>query len=134
MRPRIRQELDGLRSLWPGIEHKAMDDGDWFRIPSYDFPPGWELDGGPCSAAPIIFTATAAYPAGEPYAFWAPAKLTFGGATPSSTTPATNAAFGDECLQFSWAPDGTWIVGGTDAGSNLSAWARSFTRRLEQGI
>lgn len=119
--------------MWSDIEHKETDDGDWFRIPSYAFPEGWELNGVQCTSAPILFTANAAYPAGEPYAFWAPAELMFRGTAPNNATKVTNAAFGGEWLQISWAPDGTWIVGGIDSGSNLTAWARSFARRLEQG-
>lgn len=134
MRPRIAQELALLRRTFGDVEHVELDGNDWFRIAKYLFPTGWTIDGDPVDQAPIVFMANASYPTGEPYGFWTPANLQFGGAVPINTTVTENAAFGGNWTQFSWAPDGTWCTSSIlSGGSNLNDWARSFLIRLLEG-
>jgi hypothetical protein len=133
--PRIQRELELLREVWPEVEHVERPGEDWFKLPRYRFPPGWLLNGQPVEAAPVLFMANASYPTGDPYAFWAPVGLTFGGTAPNNVTETTNPAFGGTWLQFSWTPDGDWRpTDVVERGSNLRVWAQSFSERLEEGV
>lgn len=134
MRARIEQELTLLRRYYPDIEHKEAGGEDWFRLPSYPFPPGWLLNGAEVVTAPIVFKVTAAHPGADPYAFLTPAGLTFKGTAPGSTGAGSCPAFDGAWLQFSWSPDGTWTpTANIEKGSNLYSWVRSFAKRLAEG-
>lgn len=133
MRPRLAREFDGLIRSFGVAEHKAADDGDWFLLPDFILPEGWELDGAPALHAPIAFRISAGYPTAEPYGFLAPNSLRFRGALPENCTENQTCPFPGTWLQFSWAPEGWFPAPDGDAGPTLSSWARSFSERLKQG-
>jgi len=133
MRARIEQELALLRQYYPDVEHSHIAGEDWFRIPRYCFPPGWCIDSEPVSTAPIAFKIVAAYPAGEPYGFFTPAKANFNGQAPNNAAPASGVPFGGDWHHFSWAPDGWSPTNEVRMGSNLLVWVRSFAQRLAEG-
>ena len=134
MRDRIEQELALLRERYPDIEHQEHAGEDWFRLPHYHFPEGWCINGEPISEAPIVFKIGAAYPSGEPYGFAAPAGINFKGSSPGNPGSPVSPPFDGSWQHFSWAPDGSWApTAEVRNGSNLSTWARSFARRLEEG-
>lgn len=135
MRQRIKEELDLLRQYYGEVEHKEHGGEDWFRLPRYQFPSGWRIGDAPICEAPLIFKVVAAYPAAEPYSFFAPAGINFNGASPKNVGALVDTPFGGPWQQFSWAPDRTW--GPTDdahKGSNLLTWVRSFAQRLREGV
>lgn len=133
MRARIEQELTLLRERYPEIEHKEHAGEDWFRLPRYPFPAGWRINGDPVAEAAIVFKIVAAYPSGEPYGFAAPAGINFNGKPPTNAGSPVNYPFEGSWQHFSWAPDGWAPTSDARNGSNLVAWVRSFTRRLEEG-
>jgi hypothetical protein len=134
MRDRIAQELDLLRSSYPDVEHIEHNGEDWFRLPTYRFPPGWQTGASPVTTAPIVFKISPGHPAQEPYGFLAPTGLNHGGAAPNNTSVVGGVPFEGSWIQFSWAPDGTWTPASDPAkGSNLLSWAWSFSDRLKQG-
>lgn len=134
MRPRIAEELQLLRETFGKVDHVEADGNDWFRIKRYAFPPGWTKDGLPVELEQVLFNANSSYPTGDPYAFWTPTGLKFNDQVPEAGE-VSNSAFGGQWLQFSWAPDGTWRAGSTvKSGSNLTDWAKSFAKRLAEGV
>lgn len=134
MRPRISEELALLRQTFGEVDHAEADGNDWFLIKRYSFPPGWTVNGAPVLEGEVIFNANASYPTGDPYAFWTPSELKFNGQPPNNATEVETTPFGGKCLQFSWAPDGTWSPGSNvEGGSNLVDWAKSFALRLAEG-
>ena len=134
MRLRIEQELALLREFHPKIEHKEHGGEDWFRLPSYPFPPGWRIKEQAITEAPIAFKIVAAYPTGEPYGFAAPAGINFNGKPPGNTDSSVIVPFERMWCHFSWAPDG-WEPTTSDVrkGFNLLIWVQSFSHRLEEG-
>lgn len=134
LRDRIKQELELLRQHFPGIQHQQHSGEDWFLIPDYLFPIGWQIGKEPIEKASIVFKAGAAYPGGEPYGFCAPAGINFKGTPPNNTGTAVSPPFSGVWQHFSWAPDGGWAPGADVAkGHNLLVWVRSFARRLKEG-
>ncbi|MDX2186714.1 MAG: hypothetical protein SFV32_07270 [Opitutaceae bacterium] len=134
MRPRIQQELALLRRDFGTVDYAESAGEDWFLLPDYGYPPGWNLNGKPVVRAPVSFKLAATYPAANPYAFMTPAGLTFGDAAPGNTTVAPAGPFPGSWLLFSWQPDGNWQpAANADEGSNLLSWARSFATRLKEG-
>lgn len=133
MRARIEQELALLQKFYPDIEHRERDGEDWFRLPRYPFPPGWQIGSEPVEAEAIVFKIVAAYPTGEPYAFAARAGITFKGAPPNNASSGVATPFEGSWQQFSWAPDGWTPTADPAVGSNLLAWVRSFAERLKGG-
>lgn len=133
MRPRIEQELVLLRKHYPDIEHKEDSGEDWFRLPRYPFPTGWQIGDKPIEAAPVAFKIVASYPTGEPYGFAAPGGINFKGTPPQQTGSAVSPPFEGSWQHFSWAPDGWAPTADAAAGSNLFAWVRSFAQRLKEG-
>lgn len=135
MRARIESELALLRERYPDVEHVEHAGEDWFRLPTYPFPPGWQIGGEPVlRTAPIFFKVNAGYPSAEPYAFATPAPITYQGTAPQNVSPAAAPPFGGQWTQFSWAPDGGWVPSADPSkGSNLVAWVRGFHQRLAQG-
>ena len=135
MRPRISEELGLLRSAFGEVDHAEDAGNDWFRLTCYLFPAGWTGDGEAIEHAAILFNANAAYPTGDPYGFWTPAGVLFNGQPPKDVTEVGNPVFEGQWTQFSWAPDETWRPGSTvESGSNLTDWARSFAKRLAEGV
>ncbi len=134
MRARIEHELALLRERYPDVEHVEHAGEDWFRLPTYAFPPGWRIGSEAVQTSPLFFKVNAGYPTAEPYAFAVPAGINHQGTAPQNASPAAAPPFGGEWTQFSWAPDGGWSPS-SDAskGANLVAWARSFSRRLAEG-
>jgi hypothetical protein len=135
MRPRISEELALLRETFGEVDHEEADGNDWFRINRYQFPSGWTKNGEPITVDEILFNAQTSYPTGDPYGFWTPTGLMFNGESPQNASEVDNTVFGGRRLQFSWAPDGTWRPGSTiKDGSNLTDWAKSFAKRLAEGV
>jgi hypothetical protein len=133
MRPRIQQELPLLTARYGGLRHEQLPNVDWFLLPCYPLPTGWEQQGSPVSSAPIAFSVNVSYPVGEPYAFLVPAGLQFRGATPVNSTPAGPCPFNGPWLQLSWSPVVWKPTATVENGSNLLIWARSFATRLREG-
>jgi hypothetical protein len=134
MRARLAEELDLLRHCYPDVEHKEVGGEDWFRLPRYAFPAGWEIGGNMIDTGAIVFKIGASYPIGEPYGFATPAGIAFKGAAPGNTGSPVSPPFDGEWQHFSWAPDSSWAPNADPAmGSNLLAWTRSFAERLREG-
>lgn len=134
VRPRIAEELALLRTSYPDIGHQESGGEDWFRIPSYPYPPGfWNR-----TSSALCIRAASGYPGTTPYAFWVPRGiLTAAGEPPSDYDPnATEPPFVEPAGwgRFSWTQDQGWkLTDDPKTGSNLLQWARSCRRRLEQG-
>src|SRR5260221_8511454 len=106
MRPRIEEELVLLRRYYPEIVYKEHAGEDWFQIPRYLFPAGWQINGIAVSEASIVFKISAAYPTAEPYGFSTPSGISFCGNQPQNAGPAAGYPFEGGWQHFSWAPDG----------------------------
>jgi hypothetical protein len=134
MRPRIEQELALLREHYADLEHQEHGGEDWFRLLTYPFPDGWQLASASITSASVVFRVGIAYPAGEPYGFYAPAGINFSGNAPTNPGSGANPPFDGAWQHFSWAPDGSWApTADVRRGSNLLTWARSFGQRLREG-
>lgn len=131
---RIEGEMLLLRQQFPEIEHIHEGGEDWFRIKDYPVPDGWQRGALAVAVVTVIFKITAAYPSGQPYGFLTPADFNFKGTTPNNTSAGVNTPFGTNMLQFSWQPEEWKPAHVLVNGSNLLAWARSFTRRLKEGV
>jgi hypothetical protein len=135
MRPRIQQELALLTPVYPGVKHAELNGEDWFLLPSYRLPPSWRVHGTPVETADLCFKLGPAYPTGEPYAFLLPTGINFNGQAPANAGPATGVPFPGDWMQFSWSPQAGWTPAAQAGdGSNLLAWARSFSQRLKEGV
>ncbi len=133
-RARIEQEFAVLQEHYADVEHTEQGGEDWFRLPSYPFPAGWQVGSAPITSGAIAFRIGAAYPSGEPYGFYAPAGINFEGCAPSNPGSGVNPPFAGAWQHFSWAPDGTWAAtADVRRSSNLLSWARSFGQRLQEG-
>ena len=134
MRGRIERELHLLREYFTHIDHIEHGGEDWFRLGCYAYPPGWRIADAEVVTAPVIFKVGAAYPTAEPYGFYGPAGLNFGGSPPGNPGSGPQPPFQGAWQHFSWAPDGTWTpAADVPRGSNLLIWARSFADRLREG-
>lgn len=133
MRPRLAQEFAAVRAWFPDIEHVENGGEDWFRLPRYPCPTGWQIDATPVETLEIVFRLTAAYPQGEPYGFATRSNITYKGGAPNNAGTAIAPPFEGAWQQFSWAPDGWNPTGDIRQGSNLLAWVRSFAKRLQEG-
>ena len=134
MRPRIAQELDLLRRVYGDVQHIEEAGEDWFCLPGYPVPKGWQIDGHAVRSARVALLVKADYPSAAPYGFLMPAGITFEGSPPGSTgAPPKEVPFPGEWLHFSWAAE-KWEAG-SDAceGSNLVEWCGSFSVRLKEG-
>jgi hypothetical protein len=135
MRARIEAELALHRAVYGRVEHAEADGEDWFRLPAYSGPPGWERGGEPVAVTPVSFLVKADYPGAAPYGFLVPAGMTFGGTAPQNTSgPPKPVPFAGDWLHFSWAVDDWKATGDPGRGSNLVAWCRSFATRLKEGV
>jgi len=134
MRARIEQELALLREHYPDVEHKELDGEDWFRLPRYGFPPGWQVGQTAIEESEIAFQVKADYPGAPPYGFLVPTNLNFKGAAPTNTgAPPKQPPFAGNWLHFSWSVDDWSAKADGRKGSNLLAWSRSFSQRLKEG-
>ena len=135
MRPCIEAEFALLRGTFGEVQHAEEAGEDWFRLPSYAVPPGWQLDRVPAAAVPIAFLVKADYPTAAPYGFLTPAGFTFNGAPPQNTGgPPKPVPFAGNWLHFSWTAEEWRPATEPGKGSNLVAWCRSFAVRLREGI
>ena len=134
MRPRIAQEFDLLKLVYSEVEHIEEAGEDWFRLPRYPVPHGWQIGKLAVETAPVAFLVKANYPGAAPYGFLMPAGITFEGASPGSTgNPPNPVPFPGKWLHFSWSVS-NWAAGSNASqGSNLVAWCRSFRIRLKEG-
>lgn len=130
---RLEQELALLRTAYPDLEYRLVDEAHWIRIPSYAVPAGWAHEDVAVVAAEIAFQIPAQ--AGQaPYAFYVrpPFTLAVGG-TPSNYTATATTPWGSDFAQFSWSPNETWMPkADIRAGANMLNFARSFAERLRE--
>lgn len=133
MRERIAEELELLREFYPSVEHRQQGGEDWFFIPDFPFPAGWQVAGVDLSTGLVTFKVGASYPTAEPYGFAGPAGLTFRGAAPGNPGSAVSPPFAGQWQHFSWAPEGWRPAANVREGANLLAWVRSFKIRLAEG-
>lgn len=52
---RLDQELELLRSGYPGLEYRLVDGAHWVRIPAYSVADGWFVGDEPVAAVEIVF-------------------------------------------------------------------------------
>jgi hypothetical protein len=132
MRSRVASEIALLKAAYPRIQHQEAGGEDWFLIPSYGYPAGWNR-----RSSPVCFRALAGYPAATPYGFWVPRGARFKHEAPNNydeTASEPPFPLTQGWGRFSWAPDSGWSpLDDPTRGSNLLQWARSFRRRLEEG-
>lgn len=134
MRPRIEQELELLRRHWDHVEHREAAGEDWFLLPRYPLPSGWQLGAEAVEIIPVAFLVPVAYPGSAPYAFLAPAGLNYRGTAPGNTGgSAKNPPFEGTWMQFSWTAKDWKATSDVHKGSNLLAWSRSFGNRFREG-
>jgi hypothetical protein len=134
MRPRIKHELELLRSKYEGVLHSEANGIDWFFIAKYVLPEGWLLGNKPTKEVPIAFCLQANYPEGQPYGFLGPAGLMFNGVSPKNTgAPPQNPPFEGSWIHFSWSADGWAGSSDVNKGSNAISWTRSFLHRFKEG-
>lgn len=134
MRTRIEQELALLRQAHRAIEYAEFNGEDWFKLPDYPLPPGWQIGDVAAATVTLLFKLGATYPTAHPYGFMIPAGANFTGTPPTNTAAAPAGPFPGSWLLFSWQPDGNWQPGAEAAsGSNLLSWVRSFAQRLKEG-
>lgn len=129
MEERIAKELDLLRRRYLDVEYK--EGGQWFRIPSYPLPEGWNRP-----STDVAFQISPVYPGTHPYGIYVPAGLLFNQVRPDNyTEPAQNKPpFPGTWGMFSWQVDGPWRAT-TDlvTGSNISNWVAGFADRFREG-
>jgi|SRR4051812_29491521 len=130
MSGRLDEELALLRSAYPDLEHLAVADVTWVRIPVYPVP-GQAFKQKQVEAVFQIPPQAGA----QPYGFWVrPGLETVGGQAISNYTPGATTPWGADFGQFSWAPNEPWTPkADIRAGANMLNWARSFAGRLREG-
>ncbi len=134
MRPRIEQELALLRECYPDIQHIEQDGEDWFLIPRFAFPDGWFRGQEAFELAALVFQIKADFPGTTPYGFLIPADLNFRGALPNNACdPPKSPPFAGSWRHLSWSVDEWSANADPRKGSNLLAWCRSFSHRLQEG-
>ncbi|PMS29881.1 hypothetical protein B0G57_14113 [Trinickia symbiotica] len=133
MRDRLAAEFELLKGEYADAEHLEHNGEDWFRLPQYRCPPGWQLGEHDTGVVPVTFKIAANYPVGEPYGFAVPMEFSFRGAVPTNAAATVTPPFGDTWRLFSWAPDGWFASDDLHKGSNLLRWANSFHQRLLEG-
>ena len=130
MQERIEAELALVRQRFPEVE--CLDEGCWFRVPSYPLPEGWNR-----SETDVAFQIAPGYPGQPPYGFYVPSGILFQGDKPNSYTEPASAQppFEGAWGFFSWAPvDGQWKPAvEVRQGSNLLNWVTGFGERFRDG-
>ena len=130
MLERVEAELMLIRSRFPEVEY--LEDGCWFRMPSYPLPEGWSR-----SETDVAFQIAPGYPGQPPYGFYVPSGILFQDNTPKSYTDHASAQppFCREWGFFSWAPvEGQWKPAvDVRQGSNLLNWVSGFGERFRDG-
>jgi len=131
VKERIEQEIALLKKYYPELEY--IKEGDWFRVPSYPLPEGWNK-----TTTDVAFQLPAAgYPGAPPYGIYTPSGLTFKDSKPDNyTDPApTQVPFEGRWAIFSWEPQpGEWRpTADLLTGSNLLNWVQGFADRFLQG-
>lgn len=134
MRPRIEQELTLLRQVYDEVEHAEEAGEDWFQLPRFAIPPGWQNGGKSVDQMPVAFLIKGDYPGAAPYGFLTPKGVTFKDAEPKNTgKPPKPVPFPGEWLHFSWSVENWAATVDVKKESNLVAWCRSFAVRLKEG-
>lgn len=134
MRFRIEQELALLAEHFPGVEYKEHAGDDWFRLPAFPVPTGWQIRDKSVETVPIVFKVGPPYPSSDPYGFYTLAGINFQGCVPGNPGSGAQPPFEGDWQHFSWAPDGSWLATAeVRKGSNLLAWARGFAQRFREG-
>lgn len=125
---RLEQELELLRTGYPNLEHRRMDDSVyWVRIPSYPVPRGWSHE-----AVEVAFQIPDQV-GQAPYAFYVrPRLLLADGGTPTNYTAQATTPWGADFAQFSWSPVSWTPKADVRAGANMLNFARSFADRLRE--
>ena len=133
MRERVVAEFELLKVEYADAEYHEHQGDDWFRLPKYRCPSGWQLCAHDTRVVPVTFKIAANYPVGEPYGFAVPMEFNFKGSTPTNAAATVTPPFGGTWRLFSWAPDGWFATDDPRKGSNLVRWANSFRQRLQEG-
>lgn len=134
MRARIEQELALLRESYLEIEHKEHDGEDWFRVPRFGVPNGWQASDQAIEHSEVCWQVKADFPGAPPYGFLIPANLAFNGNAPNNSgDPPKQPPFPGPWRHLSWAVDDWSAKADVRKGSNLLAWCRSFRDRLLEG-
>lgn len=134
MRLRIEQELALLRERYLDIQHIEHDGEDWFLIPFYPLPSGWQSGTSAAEVAPVVFQIKADFPGAPPYGFLIPAELNFRGSSPNNAgNPPKPPPFPGSWRHLSWSGDDWSAKSDPRKGSNLLAWCRSFANRFQEG-
>ena len=130
MHERIEAELALIRQRFTEVEY--LDEGCWFRVPSYPLPEGWSR-----SDTGVAFQVSPGYLGQPPYGFYVPAGILFQGNRPANyTEPVENQPpFVGTWGQFSWYPaKGHWKPAvDVRRGSNLLNWVTGFGERFRDG-
>ena len=134
MRLRLEEELSLLREPYGAVVHVEAGGEDWFQLPSYATPDGWQFDGRAAGEISVCFLIKGDYPGAVPYGFLTPAGLNFNGQAPRSTSaPPKPVPFAGDWLHFSWTLEDWAASAEVRDGSNLLVWCRGFAVRLREG-
>lgn len=126
--PRIRAELDLLRSNFPALDYLA--DGHWVRLRDHAIPgEEWEP-----RVVEVCFQIPERVPGQGPYGFYVRPGITRanGEAIANYAYPASTA-FGDDWGKFSWQLEQWAPTEDLVAGTNMVNFVRSFNDRFAEG-
>jgi hypothetical protein len=128
---RLEQELELMRTGYPDLEYRFVDEAHWVRIPAYPVPEGWVARERPVAEVEIVFQIPQAGQA--PYAFRTRPVITLAaGRTPDRYTAPVSTPWGADFAQFSWTPLESWVPkADIRAGANMLNFAHSFADRLK---
>ena len=125
---RINEELALLRRHYDAVEYFETSDIHWFRVEAVRTAPSWSSD-----TTAVAFSVTQGYPGAEPYGFYVPTELMYGGQPPNEHSAQCQPPFSGTWRFLSWSPENWRQSADVTAGSNLWGWVRSFVKRFEEG-
>jgi len=127
-RSRLDEELDLLRSNYPGLEYRQ--EGHWVRFPEYVVPV--EIWGQ--STVEVSFQIPERIPGQAPYGFFVRPHMTLRNQQPvgNYAYPA-QTAFGGDWGKFSWQLLVWEPSANVVAGTNMVNFARSIGDRFREG-
>jgi len=126
MSERWEQELELLRSVYPGLEYRPEDGQHWIRLAAYEPPPGWSE-----TSVELAFRIPAQ--AGEaPYGFWLRPAMSRPDGQQINNATTGPTPWGADFQQFSWSPIVWQPKADVRAGANMLAFVRSFEERLRE--
>ena len=128
MEARINEELALLRRHYDAVEYIETSEIHWFRVEAVRTAPNWSSD-----TTVVAFSVTQGYPGAEPYGFYVPIELMYGGHPPDEHSAPYQPPFTGTWRFLSWSPENWQQTADVTTGSNLWGWVRSFVRRFEEG-